>query len=72
MQTLHEEGLDAAIGLGEEKGHVAAIGQGQTAESMVDLPDGEYVLICQVSSPDDGVPHALKGMVKPLTVRAAA
>ena len=70
QQTLHQEGLDVALRLGEEEGHVATIGPGQTAEATVDLPEGEYVLICQIESPDDGVAHALKGMAEPLTVTA--
>ena len=71
MQTLHQEGLDIALELGEERGHVATVGPGQTAETMVDLPEGEYALVCKVPSPDDGVAHALKGMVKQLTVTAS-
>lgn len=53
-----------------DSGHVATVGPGQTAEATVDLPRGEYLFICLVTSPD-GVAHVLKGMVKPLTVTAA-
>ncbi|MGH2532060.1 MAG: hypothetical protein ACRDJW_07100 [Thermomicrobiales bacterium] len=66
-----EEGVDAALGMASMEGGVEAIGPGQTAEVTVDLPEGEYVLISLVDSPDDGVPDAFKGMVKPLTVTAA-
>jgi len=65
------QGVDAALGLVSVEGGVEAIGPGQTAEVTVDLPEGDYVLISLVASPDDGVPDALKRMVKPLTVTAA-
>ncbi len=72
MQTLHQGGgLEAALQMASGKGGVATIVPGQTAEATVDLPEGEYVLICRVPSPGDSVAHALKGMVKPLTVTAA-
>lgn len=70
QQTLHQDGPDAALRLGEVRGHVAAVPPGETSEAQVDLPEGEYVLICQLPSPGDGVAHALKGMATPLTVRA--
>jgi hypothetical protein len=70
FQTF-EEGLDAALRLVSDRGHVAAVGPGQTTEASVDLPEGEYVLLCLVTSPDDGVAHALKGMAQPLTVTGA-
>ncbi len=67
-QALHQDGLDVAMRLGSTVGHVATVGPGQTTEAAVDLPEGEYVLICQLPSPGDGVAHILKGMVKDLTV----
>jgi uncharacterized cupredoxin-like copper-binding protein len=36
-------------------------------EATLDLAPGTYALVCFVPSPD-GVPHLMKGMVKPLTV----
>lgn len=70
LQALHQDGLDKALQLGSTVGHLATIGPGQTADASVDLPEGEYALLCQVTSPDDSVAHALKGMVKPLTATA--
>jgi hypothetical protein len=70
QQTLHQDGLDAALRLGEVRGHVATVPPGETSGAAVDLPEGEYVLICQLPSPD-GVAHALKGMARPLTVAAS-
>jgi hypothetical protein len=70
QQTLHQDGLDAALRLGEVKGHVASVPPGETSVAAVDLLEGEYVLICQLPSPGNGDAHALNGMAKPLTVRA--
>jgi len=70
QQALHQDGLDEALRLGSTVGHLATIGPGQMADASLDLPEGEYALLCQVMSPDDSVAHALKGMVKPLTVTA--
>lgn len=41
---------------------------GAGANATVNLTPGEYVLVCVIPSPD-GVPHVMKGMVKPITVR---
>lgn len=43
---------------------------GGTSEATVDLPAGTYALVCFIPSAD-GVPHLMKGMVKPLTVAPA-
>lgn len=42
---------------------------GASADATLDLEPGEYLLVCVVPSPD-GTPHFLKGMAKPITVRA--
>ncbi|HEY0038446.1 MAG TPA: hypothetical protein VGB66_17230 [Longimicrobium sp.] len=42
---------------------------GQT-EATLDLAPGTYAVLCMIPS-TDGVPHAMKGMVKPLTVTPA-
>ena len=43
---------------------------GATIEATVDLAPGNYVLACFIPSPGDPTPHAMKGMVMPLTVTA--
>ena len=43
----------------------------EKSEVTLDLAPGEYVMLCVIPSPD-GVPHVMKGMVKPLTVSAPA
>lgn len=40
---------------------------GGTSSLTQDLAPGEYAIVCVIPSPD-GVPHAMKGMIKPLTV----
>jgi uncharacterized cupredoxin-like copper-binding protein len=44
---------------------------GGQAQATVDLAPGSYALLCFIPS-TDGVPHLMKGMVKPLTVTPAA
>jgi len=43
---------------------------GSTVEATLDLAPGNYVLACFIPSPGDPTPHAMKGMVTPLTVTA--
>jgi uncharacterized cupredoxin-like copper-binding protein len=43
---------------------------GSTIEATLDLAPGNYVLACFIPSPGDPTPHAMKGMVTPLTVTA--
>jgi hypothetical protein len=43
---------------------------GGTAEAIVDLTPGQYVMLCGIPSPD-GTPHMMKGMMRPLTVTAS-
>ena len=46
-------------------------GPGGTAEATLELEPGSYAIVCVIPSPD-GVPHLMKGMVKPLLVEPAA
>jgi uncharacterized cupredoxin-like copper-binding protein len=45
---------------------------GALADGTLLLEAGNYVIVCHVPSPGDGVPHAAKGMFKPLTVTPVA
>ncbi|MBV9119641.1 MAG: hypothetical protein JOZ39_02955 [Chloroflexi bacterium] len=51
-------------------GGVGSIDPTGTAQITANLQPGQYVLACFIPSPSDGIPHAAKGMVKPLTVTA--
>jgi hypothetical protein len=44
---------------------------GRETEVTLGLTEGQYVMICVISSPPDHVPHVAKGMALPLTVTAA-
>jgi hypothetical protein len=44
---------------------------GASFDATVDLAEGNYVILCMVDIPDH-VPHAMKGMVRPLKVTAAS
>lgn len=43
---------------------------GATIEATVSLDAGNYAFVCFIPSPGKPVPHLMKGMVRPLTVRA--
>jgi hypothetical protein len=44
---------------------------GSTTETVIELTPGNYAILCVISS-TDGTPHVAKGMVRQLTVKAAA
>lgn len=44
---------------------------GGVAEATISLDAGDYVMICFIPSPGERTPHAMKGMVAPLTVLSA-
>ncbi|MCE7985511.1 MAG: hypothetical protein DYG89_30420 [Caldilinea sp. CFX5] len=48
-------------------GGVAPIDPGSSASAVINLPPGNYVLLCFVPAAD-GLPHLAKGMVAPVTV----
>lgn len=52
-----------------ELGGPDAVDPGLTANATLNLPAGNYALLCVVNVPD-GVPHFMKGMLQPLTVVA--
>ena len=70
LQAIPQEG-EAALGrlfqIVAFAGSPSGIGPGGVSEAVVDLPAGDYVLLCFIPGAD-GIPHVAKGMVKPLTV----
>jgi hypothetical protein len=52
-------------------GGVSVVAPASQAEAIMDLQPGNYVLVCFIPSPSDGVPHFAKGMLNTLTVTAA-
>jgi uncharacterized cupredoxin-like copper-binding protein len=50
-------------------GGVGAIAPGLSAQALLDLSAGHYVILCLMPSPSDNVAHYEKGMIKALTVQ---
>jgi hypothetical protein len=56
--------------IGTPMGGNGAISPGESNWWEIDLPAGNYAVLCFVPSPD-GTPHVVKGMAMPLTIVAA-
>ncbi len=61
-----------ALAMTQERGGVGAIHPGGTAQAVINLPAGTYVILCFVPSPSDHVAHHAKGMTKSLVVQPAS
>ncbi len=72
IKALPEKG-DAAflpvLAMGTLEGGPASITPGAMTDAVLNLKAGQYVVVCFVTGAD-GVPHAGKGMVRPLSVTA--
>jgi hypothetical protein len=44
---------------------------GKSVEATLTLEEGNYLVACFIPSPGEEAPHAMKGMIQPLTVTAA-
>ena len=67
--TLEQEG-ESALQLVSAEGGPGTVDPNGESEVTLDLKPGMYALACFVSGPD-GVPHLLKGMLKPIQVTEA-
>lgn len=65
------QGLGGLFAIGASLGGPGSIGAGEQSTVIMDLPEGNYVILCVIPD-DDGIPHAMKGMLLPLTVTAPA
>lgn len=72
FQDALKQGEGPALALVKQMGGVGVIAPAGSAQVVINLTAGDYVLICFVPSPSDNVPHLAKGMIKPLTVQAAS
>jgi hypothetical protein len=64
-----QQGEGPAMALVSLRGGVGALNSPASAnQALLNLPAGNYVLLCFVPSPDDGVPHLAKGMLQPMVV----
>jgi uncharacterized cupredoxin-like copper-binding protein len=70
LMAALQQGPDKALSLVTLAGGPNAIEPGQHQTVTVNLPAGNYVLLCFISG-SDNVPHLAKGMIAPLTVAAA-
>ncbi len=70
VQDALRQGPESALfELLEWVGGASIVAPGGRQQVLLDLSEGQYVLLCFVASPD-GVPHLAKGMVKALEVVA--
>jgi hypothetical protein len=60
-------GLGGLFAIGASVGGPGSVGGGQKSTVVMDLAAGNYVILCVIPD-EDGVPHAMKGMLLPLTV----
>ncbi len=66
-----KQGEGPAMAMVQQMGGVGAIAPTLSAQAVLHLPAGEYVILCFIPSPGDHVPHHAKGMIKSLTIQPA-
>jgi hypothetical protein len=71
MEALNQD-IGPALAMVKEVGGVAPIHPGGLASAVLNLPVGDYVVLCFIPSPSDQTPHLAKGMFKSLKVEAGA
>jgi hypothetical protein len=67
-----KQGEGPAMALVQQMGGVGAIAPTLSAQAVLYLPSGEYVILCLIPSPSDHIAHLAKGMIKGLTVQPAS
>jgi len=66
-----QQGLAGLATLGVAVGGPGTASSGEKSSVLMDLVEGNYAAMCLIPD-DDGIPHAAKGMLMPITVTAAA
>ncbi len=69
LQAALPQGPEAALPLVTPAGGVGLAAPNHQEQAVLDLTEGQYVMLCLVSG-EDGVPHMAKGMLKPIQVVA--
>jgi uncharacterized cupredoxin-like copper-binding protein len=69
FQEALQQGEGPALALVKHMGGIGAIAPTGSAQAVLDLPAGNYVILCFVASADHA-PHFAKGMIKTLEVMA--
>ena len=72
FQEALNQGEGPAMALVKLMGGVGAIAPTGSAQAILNLPAGNYVILCFLSAPADHIPHLAKGMIKSLTVQPAS
>jgi len=72
FEAALRQGEGPALAMTQQVGGVGAIAPGVSAQAVINLPAGEYVVLCFIPSPGDGTPHHAKGMVKGLVVQESS
>ena len=72
FEAALKEGEGPAMALTQQVGGVGAVAPGISAQAVINLPAGNYVILCFIPSPGDGIPHLAKGMIKGLTVQESS
>jgi uncharacterized cupredoxin-like copper-binding protein len=72
FEAALKQGDGPALAMTQQVGGVGAIASGISAQAVLNLPAGEYAILCFIPSPNDGTPHHAKGMVKGLTVQESS
>jgi mannose-6-phosphate isomerase-like protein (cupin superfamily)/DNA-binding beta-propeller fold protein YncE len=70
-KVLAEGPEETLFELLEWVGGPSLVSPGGQSRVVLNIPEGQYLLLCFVASPD-GVPHFAKGMTVPLTVTASS
>jgi uncharacterized cupredoxin-like copper-binding protein len=71
FQEALQQGEGPAMALVSQVGGVGAVAPGLSAQAVLNLPAGDYVILCFVPSPADGMPHFAKGMIMTTRVESA-
>lgn len=66
------QGEGPAMALVTQVGGVGGIAPGLEAQAVLNLPAGDYVILCFIPSAADGLPHLAKGMILTTTAEATA
>lgn len=68
FQDALAQGEGPAMALVKQVGGVGAVAPGLSGSAVINLPVGEYVILCFIASPTSQQPHFAMGMIKSLTV----
>lgn len=68
FQDALAQGESPALALTKQVGGVGAVAPGLSGSAVIDLPAGEYIILCFITSPTHQMPHYAMGMIKSMTV----